>query len=219
MLPLLLTTKTLATAGRPNRWPTRVCCHTLTKPDCLAPVQNSTLKYSLGLFDRILTNLECWKQQGQHCMVHNRRGVLETKKHACGLVERLLLFLGVIDALDSLGKPSPLPAQKTTCTQNFWFVKTYSMQCRVLFRRPSGLEFVMTVRVQFPLTGAIEWKLVIHPRDSQVTKRSCLCPFAFPFCIISFQLSSLSSFLSFQEDCFQTNNTGRSRFIRTNKTE
>ena len=24
-------------------WPTRVCCHTLTKPDCLAPLQNSTL--------------------------------------------------------------------------------------------------------------------------------------------------------------------------------
>ncbi len=23
-------------------WPTRVCCHTLTKPDCLAPLQNST---------------------------------------------------------------------------------------------------------------------------------------------------------------------------------
>ena len=24
-------------------WLTRVCCHTLTKPDCLAPLQNSTL--------------------------------------------------------------------------------------------------------------------------------------------------------------------------------
>ena len=23
-------------------WPTRVCCHTLTKSDCLAPLQNST---------------------------------------------------------------------------------------------------------------------------------------------------------------------------------
>ncbi len=27
-------------------WPTRVCCHTLTKPDCLAPLQNST-KHSI----------------------------------------------------------------------------------------------------------------------------------------------------------------------------
>ncbi len=26
-------------------WLTRVCCHTLIKPDCLAPLQNSTMSY------------------------------------------------------------------------------------------------------------------------------------------------------------------------------
>ena len=30
-------------------WPTRVCCHTLTKPDCLAPLQNSTPDQDPGL--------------------------------------------------------------------------------------------------------------------------------------------------------------------------
>ncbi len=38
MLPLLLTYNYPC-----HCWPTRVCCHTLTKPDYLAPLQNSTV--------------------------------------------------------------------------------------------------------------------------------------------------------------------------------
>ncbi len=48
MLLLLLTYKNPC-----HHWLTRVCCHTLTKPDCLAPLQNSTVRTYFQLDSRI----------------------------------------------------------------------------------------------------------------------------------------------------------------------
>ncbi len=72
-----------------HRWLTRVCCHTLTKPDCLAPLQNSTLGLGLGN-DCSLT------EEGAHPI-------------ECCCALSCCFVLWCFDACVCLGLPSPNP--------------------------------------------------------------------------------------------------------------
>ncbi len=68
----------VATADYKNpcsRWPTIVCCHTLTKPDCLAPLQNSTMNHEIRTY--------------VHAVSHNSTHELQKNN---GLISKLWAF-------------------------------------------------------------------------------------------------------------------------------